>query len=280
MSLESGRKLGLTASLINVIVPVITVALYAFLVISLLSNVFNSFQSGFQGAQTIAAPVPTPPFNFSAFSSFGILELVISLVGLVSFVGFILFIVAMYQLSHYYNEPGIFKNTLNWVIVGVVGTVAVVIVVFMMLFWIFASSFGATLSGSTILPSVWTVIIAILVAVASAVIIAVISSLFLKRAFNKLAEKSGVQSFNTAGMLFLVGAVLTIVGIGSILIWIAWIFAASGFRSLKPASTPTSSYQTQQYFSPNAMQKKYCPYCGTENKADSIYCSSCGKQLL
>jgi uncharacterized membrane protein len=280
LSLESARKLGLTASLINVIVPVITVTLYAFLIFSLLSGIFNSFQSGFQGTQTVATPVQTPPFNFSAFSSLGILSTVVGLLGLVSFVGFILFVVAMYQLSHYYNEPGIFKNTLNWVIVGIVGTVAVLIVAFVAIFSIFASSFGAAFSGSTIVPTVWSFIIAVIVVVASAVIISVISSLFLRRAFNKLAEKSGVHSFNTAGMLFLVGSALTIVGIGSILIWIAWIFAASGFRQLKSTSSVTSSYQNQQYFSPNAIQKTYCPNCGAENKADSIYCGSCGKKLL
>jgi uncharacterized membrane protein len=68
------------------------------------------------------------------------------------------------------------------------------------------------------------------------------------RAFNKLAEKSGDDNFKTAGLLYLLGTVLTIVLIGGLLIWIAWIFAAMGFNSLKPKEppAPTSAYPTSQ----------------------------------
>jgi hypothetical protein len=76
------------------------------------------------------------------------------------------------------------------------------------------------------------------------------------------------------------GAALSVVGIGVLLYWIAWIFSASGFHALKPAANQTNYYQTQQYFSQSMGQKKFCPHCGAENKADSIYCSSCGKPLM
>ena len=60
------------------------------------------------------------------------------------------------------------------------------------------------------------------------------------RAFNLLGEKSGVHSFNTAGTLYIIGAVLELVGIGAIILWIAWILAASGFNALKPKPVETA----------------------------------------
>jgi hypothetical protein len=92
------------------------------------------------------------------------------------------------------------------------------------------------------------------------------------RAFNKLKEKSGVDNFGTAGILFLVGSIVPIIG------WIAWIFAAMGFKKLKTTSpAPTGSYFTQPPLS--TMPMKRCPNCGAENTADALYCRSCGKSL-
>ena len=99
------------------------------------------------------------------------------------------------------------------------------------------------------------------------------------RAFNKLGEKSGINNFKTAGLLYLIGMVLSIVGIGVLLLWIAWIFAALGFHSLKPSSTSTFVSSDLQTSLTGIAQKKFCPYCGTENTADSIYCVVCGKKL-
>jgi uncharacterized membrane protein len=61
------------------------------------------------------------------------------------------------------------------------------------------------------------------------------------RAFNKLGEKSEVDNFKTAGLLYLLGGALAIVGIGALLSWIAWIFAFMGFRSLKPKNIQTTA---------------------------------------
>ena len=99
------------------------------------------------------------------------------------------------------------------------------------------------------------------------------------RAFNTLGEKSGVESFKTAGLLTIIGYVLTIVGVGVILVWIAWIFAVAGFHSLKEAPQP--SYPSNMASVPaNAMsQTRYCPYCGAENALTSEFCTQCGRHL-
>jgi len=61
----------------------------------------------------------------------------------------------------------------------------------------------------------------LLALIAVFLVILIISSFFWKRAFNKLAEKSGNNNFNTAGLLILIGAAVPIVGIGGLIGWIA-----------------------------------------------------------
>jgi uncharacterized membrane protein len=59
--------------------------------------------------------------------------------------------------------------------------------------------------------------------------------------------KSGEKIFETAGLLWLIGAFLTIILVGFILIWIAWILIVVGFFSIKtPAAQPPATLpQTQ-----------------------------------
>ncbi|MCY0868397.1 MAG: DUF996 domain-containing protein [Desulfurococcus sp.] len=65
---------------------------------------------------------------------------------------------------------------------------------------------------------------------------AISGAIFYRTAFKLLAEKSGEKLFDTAGLLMLIGAVLTIIVIGGILTLIACILAAVAFFSIKPPS--------------------------------------------
>ncbi len=231
MSLESGRKLGLIASLIYVIAPVVLVAVLVF-------SIFASFQVGI-------ASIFLP--GIAAFST-GLLVFLIAL-GSVSVAGGILFIVAMNYLSHYYGEPAIFSN-ISTAIKITVATLAAVLI-------------------SALIRQFAAVSLALIVLV----IVEIYGAVLVMRAFKKLGEKSGLDNFKTAGDLYLIGAIIPFVS------WIGWIFAAIGFRKLKPTSgiAPTVSYPTQPQS--NTMQTRRCPNCGAENGADANYCSSCGKPL-
>ena len=257
MSLESGRKLGLTASMINVIMPVISVVLVVVLLI-------------YQLAQ-----LPVTSTSPSLFAS-GLTTVTFALMGVIAFVGLVLFVLAMYRLSRYYNEPAIFKNVLNGLILTIIGGVTAVIVEFAFLF----SLIGRITSASTstvAAPFLAQFIFAMLAIVGIALVFGVVSAVLYWRAFNKLAEKSKIDNFKTAGLLYLIGTVLSIVFVGVILVWIAWILAAISFNSLKAPASATSAFQ--QTATPNLAAKKYCIYCGAENEADAIYCRNCGKQL-
>ena len=61
----------------------------------------------------------------------------------------------------------------------------------------------------------------------------VLAAMHLKQTFNTLAQKTGEHSFATASSLLWWGAILTIIGVGLILIFFAWIFAVVGFFTMK-----------------------------------------------
>ena len=216
MSLESGRKLGLTASLIQVIMPVITV----------ITIVFRAIFLGLSATST-GSNLTFPSFSL-------IYTGVLALFGILTFIGIILFVVAMHRLSQYYNEPGIFKNVLYGFILNVVGGIAVIAIYFVLILTGSIPRTGTALTGTTLTQF----IVGFLAVVVIALVLGIISAVLYMRAFNMLAEKSGRGSFKTVGLLYLLGIVLTIVLIGPLLSWIAWIYAAIAFNSLKPKEPP------------------------------------------
>ena len=104
MSLESARKLGLTASLIQVIMPAISVVLVMALFFIRISG--TQLRLG----QTLFASVLTTA--------------IVVLLSVISLVGIILFLISMNRLARYYNEHGIFKNVLYGFLLTIVGGVS------------------------------------------------------------------------------------------------------------------------------------------------------------
>lgn len=255
MSLESARKLGLTASLIQVIMPAISVIL----VMALFFIQFAQY------------PVSSGPTLFASMFTTAIVVL-LSIIGLV---GVILFLVSMNRLARYYNEPGIFKNVLYGFLLTILGGVSLYIVQLAFL----SNVIGHITPGNTTginAPLFAQFMFTLMAIVGIAFVFAIISAVFYWRAFNKLADKSGVGTFRTAGLLYLIGTVLLIVGIGAILVWVAWILNVLAFNSLKaPTATAASVFQS----TPNIAANKYCQYCGAENYPDAVFCKNCGKQI-
>ena len=69
----------------------------------------------------------------------------------------------------------------------------------------------------------------------------ILEAVYIRRAFDSLANRSGVGLFRTGGLLLLIGAILTIVLVGLILIFIAWILILVPFFQIpvNSASPPS-----------------------------------------
>ena len=169
---------------------------------------------------------------------------------ILSLVGLILVLVSLKGLADYYNEAGIFNNFLYGSIAGVVGVViAGLTAVFAVLTSL--SSFlqnlypgwngdwtsipssppdVSTLDPSALMPFLAAILLVLVVLFFTAIIVAIL----MRKSLNTLSAKAGVGLFGTTGLLLLIGAVLTIIAVGFILIWIAMLIMAIAFFSMKP----------------------------------------------
>lgn len=168
-----------------------------------------------------------------SMAGIGALFLVIgSFVPFLSLVGIILLLVGLRDLSRHYNDNAIFQNALYAVIFGIIGIVAAGFALISLFFGgLFLGGGGAFLGLAA----------GVIVALVVVFIFYILMALYFRKAFDSLAGKTGVGMFRTAGLLLLIGAILTIVFVGLILIFVAWILATVAFFSMTPATASQQS---------------------------------------
>jgi uncharacterized membrane protein len=184
---------------------------------------------------------------------------ILTLLGIVPTIGFVLAIVglilvliAVKYASDIFGDPKIFNNMLYAVILGiigiVVGVVAVVAVVFQAMgLGYLSSSFVATPPSSIAVGDVMGMLGSILIGLAAVWICFLISSIFLRRSYGELGKRLNVGLFGTAALLYLIGAVLTIILVGFLLIFVADILFIVAFFSINTQMPPpTPSIQPAQ----------------------------------
>jgi len=150
-----------------------------------------------------------------------------------SIVGIIMVLVGMKNLSKAYNDESIWKNTLYAVIFGIIGIVASGVTLVSLFFGGIFAGAALELGDATGLVGLIAGLIIFLVV---AFIFYLLEAIYIRRAFDTLANRSGVGLFRTGGLLLLIGAILTIVLVGLFLIFIAWILILVAFFQI-----PTSS---------------------------------------
>lgn len=188
-------------------------------------------------------------------SAIGTLLMVIGVIplipygGILALIGLILLLIGIKGLANYYNEQGIFSNVLYSIIIAIVGGVVAVVAVITSALsaladigidlatledWANAGTeIGNVFTDITDLSAFMGLIGAILVGLVILFVVLIISMYFNRKSMNQLSEKSGIGLFGTAGLLMLIGAVLSIIVIGFVIIWIGLILAMVGFFQLK-----------------------------------------------
>jgi uncharacterized membrane protein len=183
--------------------------------------------------------------NFESSKTLAIEGSILLLLSLIPYIGWVLGIVgivllmkSMKEFSSYYNDPTIYQDSLTGVKYYVIAIVAAAISIAAITLGVWSATHFTSIF--TLTAGFGIGAIAFFAGLIVAFVFYVLAATHLKRTFNTLAQKSGETSFATAGTLLLLGAILTIVLVGLILIFIAWIFVAIGFFTIKPA-------QYQQY---------------------------------
>lgn len=180
-----------------------------------------------------------------ALGAVGLLLMVIGPLsnGVLGLVGLILLLISLKGLSCYYNEKGIFDNALYGIVTAIIGVVvfvagiavaAVGLLSDLGIAWsdwaaIQGLDWQAVVTWDIIEPHI-AVIIGSFVALFAFV---VVSAIFLRRSLTIISAKTKVNLFGTAGLLILIGAMLSIIVVGFILIWVALIMLTVAFFSIK-----------------------------------------------
>lgn len=191
-------------------------------------------------------------------------------------IGIILLMIAIKGFSTYYNDPAMYQNAFTGIIYYIIAAIAAAIAV------------GSLTLGIASIFLLGLGIVIFIAALVVAFIFYVLAASRLRRTFDDLAQKTGEGSFHTAGTLLWWGAILTIIFVGLILIFIAWIFAVIGFFSMKTHSQPTYQQQPYGYTPPPPPPQpttvptagtRFCPNCGAPVQPGTAFCPKCGKPL-
>ncbi|PNX46221.1 MAG: hypothetical protein BV456_12540 [Thermoplasmata archaeon M8B2D] len=165
--------------------------------------------------------------------------------GILMLIGLIFVIIAIKGYGDFYKDNSIFNNTIYTIVFEIIGVV-VFVGVFIYGAFEFLSSLGIeniyelsswtqidwqnAIDINNILPFVGAIVLGLVILFA----FTVIASLYFKKAMNTLSEKTEIKLFHTTGTVFFIGAILTIIFIGFILIWVAFILLLISFYESKP----------------------------------------------
>jgi uncharacterized membrane protein len=168
-----------------------------------------------------------------------ILTAVPGLGGILGIVGFILILVAIKYISDAVGDKSIFNNMLISVILSIVGVVVAAFVVigsvlsFIGLNNLSAFRFGQSFNPSTVPAGDWVgLILSVLAGLVVLWIAFIVSAVFLRKTYDSVATRLNVSMFRTAALVYLIGAVTTIVLVGFILLFVAQILLIVAFFSI------------------------------------------------
>ena len=195
----------------------------------------------------------------------------------VSLVGWILILLATKEISESVQDKTIFDDATLAAITAVIGAVVFSGLIFL---YFFGGPFGFG-------PALF---IPFLVALGTFWVFTVISATFLKRSYEKISQRLNVSAFATTGLLYLIGAALTIVFIGFLILLVALIFQVVAYFSIQdrpqspgwgqPAPQTLSSVPAPQQPAMSQQQpqveSKFCFKCGAKLPSVAVFCTSCG----
>jgi uncharacterized membrane protein len=164
-------------------------------------------------------------------------------------VGFILILVAVKNVSETVSEPTIFNDMIIAVVLVIVGLVVfgVIVVTAFLAFFNFGS-FG-TITPGTVPPGFLGAIGLLIVGLVVVWVFYLVSAIFIRKSYDRIGTRLNVNMFQTTGLLYLIGAALTIVLVGLLIILIAEILQIVSFFSI-PEQLPPSMPPQQSWGPP------------------------------
>ena len=164
-------------------------------------------------------------------------------------VGFILILVAVKNVSESVNEPGIFNDMIIAVVLSIVGLVVFGVIVIVAFFsFLNFRQFGTPTPGM-VPPGILGAIGLLIVGLVVVWVFYLVSAIFLRRSYERIGMRLNVNMFQTTGLLYLIGAALTIILVGFLILLIAEILQIVAFFSI-PEQLPQSMPPQQTWGPP------------------------------
>jgi len=175
----------------------------------------------------------------SILSAFGIFVPYVGIPLLI--VGFVLEVLAVDKISSVLNEKEIFKNYLISIVVELAGVAIAIILGIAYLGVAILRGFLATemiYSRREFLFSILGLLLLVLLVIW---IEAIVAAIFLKKSFDLISKKLNVSLFSTAALLYLIGAVTSIVIVGFLIMFVANILKIAAYFNIPEATTQAPS---------------------------------------
>ena len=196
-----------------------------------------------------------------------------------SLVGWVLVLLATKEISETVQDKSIFDDALladTTAIIGALVFVAFIVTGSIAGLFTFGFGFPRFLLFFGILGAFW--------------VFTIISAIFLKRSYEKISQRLNVSAFATTGLLYLIGAALTIVFVGFLILLVALIFQVVAYFSIQdrppspgwgqPAPQTSSAVLVPQQPAMSQQQtqveSKFCFKCGAKLPSVAVFCTSCG----
>lgn len=185
--------------------------------------------------------------------------------GVLDLIGAILILIGLNGLANYYQDKAIFSWAIYSFIAGIVGVAVAAATGFYVVFdtsilknlllklyptwngsWsTIRSVIGTTPTTSNITSSDVTPVLGAVFGILVILwVFLIVSAFFARRSLKNLSSKSTIGLFSTAGLLLIIGAFLTIIFIGFILLWVAVLLLAIAFFQIKPIPEQPIAAQT------------------------------------
>lgn len=168
---------------------------------------------------------------------------------ILAIVGFILILIGVKNVSETINEPTIFNDMIIAVVMGIIGLVVFGVVVVAAIFSFINVGNLGTVTPGTIPSGLVSGIVLLIVGLVVLWAFSLISAVFLRRSYTKIGTRLNVHMFETTGLLYLIGAALTIIVVGLIIVLIAEILQIVAFFSI-PEQLPPSTPPQQAWGTP------------------------------
>ncbi|TMI52971.1 DUF996 domain-containing protein [Candidatus Bathyarchaeota archaeon] len=151
----------------------------------------------------------------------------------VAIIGFILILIAVKYVSDAFTDRTIFNNMIIAVILAILGFVAFFVAVLGAIYsFVGIGGFSSFMPGTAPSAGFIALLTSIIIGWVIAWVFFLVGSIFLKRSYDTVAMKLNVGTFHTTGLLYLIGAALTIIFVGLVIVFIAEILQIVAFFSI------------------------------------------------